>query len=89
MAARLTIEQRIAQHQQKAQRLQAKLKHEARKKDTRRKILIGAAVEGRASKDGELRHRVGSILDEILIRADDRELVKDLLPGSTSGHGNL
>lgn len=89
MAARLTIEQQIKKHEQQAQRLKAKLSGVKRRKETRRKILIGVAVDGRAPTDHFLRQRVGAILDEILVRADDRELVKDLLPGSSAAHGDL
>ena len=73
-----TLEQRLkqlkAQQQRSEQRRRSFESRQARKDDTRRKILIGALVMARVQQgrfsEGELR----SWLDEALTRADDRAL---------------
>jgi hypothetical protein len=87
MAQRLTIEQRIKQHEERAARLRTALTEQTRKKDTRRKILTGASILARMETDAPLRQRVAEILHSNLTRPDDRELFADLLPG-TAVNGN-
>jgi hypothetical protein len=72
------LEQRLgqlrAQRQREDQRKRTFESRQARKEDTRRKILIGALVMARVQQgrfsEGELK----SWLDEALTRADDRKL---------------
>lgn len=52
---------------------------EERKKDTRRKILIGSMHLELASKDGDHHERMKKELDKFLTREDDRALF-DLQP---------
>lgn len=87
MVQRLTIQQRIAQHEERAAQLRTTLTEQMRKKDTRRKILTGASILARMETDAPLRQRVAEILHSNLTRPDDRELFADLLPGA-SGNGN-
>ncbi len=57
------------------QREENRLKKEERKKDTRRKILVGAAVLHKASKDSEYnKWLIHNLLDGFLDRTDDRAL---------------
>ena len=73
-----TLEQRLKQLRTQQQRVEQRRRtfesRQARKEDTRRKILIGALVLARIQQgrfaEGELR----SWLDEGLTRADDRAL---------------
>jgi hypothetical protein len=87
MQPRLTIQQRIKQHEERAARLRTTLTEQMRKQDTRRKILTGASILARMETDSGLRQRVAEILHSNLTRPDDRELFADLLPGA-SGNGN-
>lgn len=58
------------------QREENRLKREERKKDTRRKILVGAAALHKASKDSEFNHwLIHHLLDGFLERDDDRALL--------------
>ena len=58
----------------KMQRLKARKSQEARKRDTRRKILMGAMLEDRLER-GELPEQVFKAdMDRFLVRARDREL---------------
>lgn len=88
MPPRLTIEQRIKQHEERAARLRAQLTERTRKQDTRRKILTGANVLARIATDPVLKQRITEILDAGLVRPDDRELFTDLLPPGSSLNGN-
>jgi hypothetical protein len=87
MPPRLTLQQRIKQHEERAARLRTTLTEQMRKQDTRRKILTGASILARMETDSGLRQRVAEILHSNLTRPDDRELFADLLPGA-SGNGN-
>lgn len=55
-------------------RLKAKEAVEERKRDTRRKILVGSMQLEMASRDQEVRERMISALDKYLTREDDRSL---------------
>jgi hypothetical protein len=55
-------------------REQAKARESERNADTRRKILVGAAVLDRSEKDEASRTELQKLLARFLIRADDRAL---------------
>lgn len=71
---RATLEQRKEQLQKKLASINAKLAHETRKIDTRRKVLIGAMYLEKAEKDEELKKQLLSDLNEFLTRENDRSL---------------
>ena len=50
-----------------------------RKRDTRRKIVVGAAVLMAIEKDADLAQRVRQLLAAQVGRANDREVIADLL----------
>ena len=59
--------------------LQAKAKTEDRKRDTRRKIVVGAAVIAAIEKDDALARRVRELLARSVTRPNDREVIAELL----------
>ena len=59
--------------------LSAKAKTEERKRDTRRKILVGGAVLAAIDSDTGLADMVRLVLDMGITRPDDREMLADLL----------
>jgi len=85
------VDERIAQIKQKreklAQRLNAleqKSKSESRKRDTRRKIIVGGALIAQMEKDHAFAATVRQILAASVGRQNDREAIADLL-GLASG----
>ena len=60
------------------QKMEAMEKHRERKRDTRRKILVGSYYLDKAKKDGTFKE-TKSIMDKYLKRKSDRELF-DLEP---------
>ncbi|MDR3489819.1 MAG: hypothetical protein P4M05_33635 [Bradyrhizobium sp.] len=60
--------------------LQAKAKGEERKKDTRRKIVVGGAILLAMEKDEELARAVRDVLARTVGRPIDRAVIADLLP---------
>jgi hypothetical protein len=87
--ARKTIEQRLAELEQRKRTLKARLSQQERARDTRRKVLLGALVLHRLGngKDEEFSRRLREWLKRelpgFLTRDGDKELFDDLL-GSTS-----
>ena len=67
---------------QKLNRLEHKEKSQARKLDTRRKIIIGGAVLSEMQKDFEFAAVVRSMLLRYVARPNDRAAVADLLTAS-------
>ena len=61
------------------QRERNKLKGQARKDDTRRKIIVGALMLAEAENDPAMFTRLNTLLKKTLTRADDRALF-DLPP---------
>lgn len=53
-----------------------------RKKDTRRKVLVGAIVLDLMKKDADLHNKIRSALHTTLYRPVDRAVFADLLPKS-------
>lgn len=85
--ARRTIEQRIAHLEARKRTLITRLGKQARVRDTRRKILLGAFVLLRLQHpkdpvfDAQLKQWLSDELPGFLVREQDRELfVEDLLP---------
>lgn len=52
----------------------AKYSHQARKEDTRRKILIGAMILGDMKKNPQVERNIMLKLDKFLVRENDRKL---------------
>ena len=83
------ISQRIAHLKQQREKLSQKLnrlehkeKSQARKLDTRRKIIIGGAVLSEMQKDFEFASLVRAVLLRYVARPNDRAALADLLPPS-------
>lgn len=60
--------------------LQGKAKTEERKRQTRRKIVVGGTVLVAMEKDPTLRETVRRLLAATVTRQKDREVLADLLP---------
>ncbi len=80
------VEERIARIKQQrealAQRLntlEQKAASEARKRDTRRKIIVGGAIIAQMEKDAAFANAVRKILAQSVGRQNDREAIADLL----------
>ena len=67
--------------------LQAKAKTDERKRDTRRKIVVGGAVLAYLEKDAAFKRLITGILAQAVGRAIDREAIADLLQPSPVGPG--
>lgn len=72
------LEEKLRQEKALKQKLEARkraaLQKQARLEDTRRKILVGAAVLARVERGEWPRERLVSMLNDYLVRADDRAL---------------
>ena len=80
------IADRIARIQEKKDQLEARLrplkakaKSEERKRDTRRKIVVGGAILAAIEKDAFLALHVRKVLTASVRRPNDREAIADLL----------
>ena len=78
---------RIAKIQEQRKKLDARLNTlsqkasaEARKRDTRRKIIVGGAVISQIEKHPDFAALVGKLLDASVGRQSDRDAIADLLP---------
>jgi len=86
------IERELKQRKEKILRQkrqqQAKLTNEKRKRETRQKVLIGAAILAKIEAGEWSRENLSRLLDGYLTRDDDRALF-DLppVPGGGSGEG--
>jgi hypothetical protein len=83
------ISQRIAHLKQQREKLSQKLnrlehkeKSQARKLDTRRKIIVGGAVVAEMHKDPEFAAVVRAVLLRYVARPNDRAAVAELLAPS-------
>jgi len=76
--------QKLLQQQEKINKqialAKAREKGQERKKDTRRKILIGATLRTEAETDTALYDKINHLLDRYLTRPDDRKLFSDIPP---------
>lgn len=95
-AARASLEERLAQIKAREERLrrergrlQARLSSEERKRDTRRKILLGSLVLARLDSEPALRALMERELPGFLTRPEDRRLFEGIvrLPGSAPPAG--
>ena len=84
------VDERIARIKQQrealAQRLNAleqKSKSEARKRDTRRKIIVGGAVIAQMEKMPDFANLVRVVLNAAVGRQNDREAIADLLAAAS------
>jgi len=68
------LEQQMAALSDKMKRRKAKLASDERKRDTRRKVLVGAAMTKAAMSDPTLRDRIHDELNTQLTKPGDREL---------------
>ena len=75
------LEERKKQIEAKLSALAAREKVEARKLDTRRKVIVGAAVLAHAEHDAEFARRLQAVLAVAVLRDGDRAAIADLLPG--------
>lgn len=79
------LRQRKAHLEKQIAAAESAAKAEARKLDTRRKVLVGAAVLAELETDPGLRATVRAMLGRRITRANDRAAVADLLDGEASG----
>lgn len=76
-----TLQQKQQALQDAIRREKQRLANAERKKDTRRKILVGATILNEAENDQELATRLQNLLNTQLTRNDDRALFNlELLP---------
>lgn len=68
------LEEQRARINAEIQRVRAREQQQARKDETRRKVLIGAMLIGKAHTDSDLKARLVKELDEYLERPHDRAL---------------
>lgn len=73
------LKQQEAALKAKIARIETKTKDQERKRDTRRKIIIGSAVMAHAKIDKPFADRLGQILQVAVLRDTDKELIKDFL----------
>jgi exonuclease III len=81
------VSERIAKIKAKKEQLAAKLskleaseKAVTRKRDMRRKIIVGGALLAAIEKDSLLASRIRSVLGDQVTNPKDREFIADLLP---------
>jgi hypothetical protein len=67
---------------QRLNKLEQKEKSQARKLDTRRKIIVGGAVLAEIHKDPNFAAMLRALLARYVARPNDRHAVADLLPPS-------
>lgn len=82
----MELQTRIAKLKEKKEKLAQKLnslsqqaKTQERKRDTRRKIIIGGAVLAHLDKDPAFANSIRSLLGASVGRINDREMIADLL----------
>lgn len=68
------LKQRQAKIQRQKRQQQAKLTNEKRKRETRQKVLIGAAIMARVQSGAMPAEQLTKLLDGYLTRDDDRAL---------------
>lgn len=73
------LKQREAALKAARARLESRIKDEERKRDTRRKILIGAAVMAHAKRQKEFALALRHALNAVVTKEADRELIKDFI----------
>jgi hypothetical protein len=83
---RKSSSERIAELAERKKQIEAKLaglaareRQEERKRDTRRKVVVGAAVLAHAERDAEFSAKLRAVLAMAVLRPADREAITDLL----------
>ena len=66
----------------KLNNLEAKAKQANRKRDTRQKIIVGAAVLAHAELRPAFGEQLRAILDKAVERESDREVISEFLPAA-------
>lgn len=79
-----TLEERKRQIEAQLHALSAREREGERKLDTRRKIIVGAAVLAHAELDPNFAETLRHVLGQAVQRPIDRQAVADLLPAGTS-----
>lgn len=74
------LEERKKQIEAKLATLTARNKVASRKRDTRRKVIVGAAVLAHAERDAEFAKQLQRVLTLAVMRDGDRQAIADLLP---------
>lgn len=89
--ARKSSSERIAQLEERKKQLEAKLadlnareRAAERKRNTRRKIIVGGAMLAHTIQDAAFAATLREILDEAVQRPAERAAIADLLPPITS-----
>jgi hypothetical protein len=89
--SRKTLDERLAELTRKRDQLEAQRtsllaakRNDDRKRDTRRKIIVGAAVLAHAELHPGVAHQLRAILDKAVTRDLDRQAIADLLPASSA-----
>ncbi len=85
--SRKTLDDRLAELTRRQEQLEARRlsllavkKQSDRKQDTRRKIIVGAAVLAQAELDPNFADRLREVLAQAVQRPIDRGVIADLLP---------
>jgi len=76
------LRKRKAEIEQQLKTLEARDKQAARKRDTRQKIVVGAAVLAHAAKDGEFAKTLRAVLNVAVTEERNRALVADWIDGA-------
>ena len=79
------LEERMRQIEAQLHALSAREREVERKRDARRKIIVGAAVLAHAELDPNFADMLREILAAAVQRPADRQTIADLLPASTAG----
>ena len=84
---RKTLDDRLAELTRRQEQLEARRlsllavkKQSDRKQDTRRKIIVGAAVLAHAELNPNFADQLREVLDQAVQRSIDRAVIADLLP---------
>lgn len=73
------LKQREAALKAQIARIETKAKTQARKTDTRRKIIVGAAVMAHAKLQPDFADKLRQALKAAVTKESDRELIRDLI----------
>jgi len=76
------LRKRKQEIEQQMKALEAREREEERKKDTRRKIIVGAAVLAHASIDADFARTLRAILKKAVTEERNLALIDDLLNGA-------
>ena len=73
------LRQRKEEIERQLSGLEAREREEKRKRDTRRKVIVGAAVLAHAGLDPAFAVKLGEVLGKAVQREADRKAIADLL----------